>query len=198
MPAYIQTHYQQYKHDTAQFSTWLAKKAVDFGFPLESFKRSDAPPDVMTEVKTAAQAKNAKKKARAKAKAKQGDQGNQEGGGEEVERKDTSQPPAKPLTGNYILTISQYLEKAQYIVDKGVQVPVEVSRLLKRCINLRGKTSARYASPKMPPMIHTVTSCKSSKTFDPSSLRMHRPQVQTQPKPTRIPKCSPTDSVICL
>lgn len=163
MPLFLRTHYQQYKRDTAQLSTWLVKTASSLGYPLASL---DVSTDVQTEGeegRTAAQVRNAKKNARKKAKAKAqkpGEDGGQAGNGiDESDGGKAEQPdsgpsdtpsPTSPGTGNYSLKVGQYTELAKYVLDKGLDVPVEVLRILRRCISLRQRAMARFANDESP------------------------------------------------
>lgn len=73
MPSVLRTHYQQYKRDTNQLSTWLAKAAVSLGFPIDAINfTAGRPLDEAVPTRTAQQIRNAKKTARKKAKAKVG------------------------------------------------------------------------------------------------------------------------------
>ena len=57
---------------------------------------------------------------------------------------------APDLAGRYSLKLSLYPEVAQYIVDQGASIPVEVIRILKRCITLRLKASRRFVATSDP------------------------------------------------
>lgn len=162
MPAFLRTHYQQYKRDTAQFSTWLVKTASSVGYPVSSLDRSTEAHAEEDEGPTATQVRNAKKNARKKAKAKArkgGEEGvgeGREGGGDDHgdEPAEGASAPATAsnalASGNYALKVAQYTELARYVLDKGLEVPVEVVRILRRCISLRQRSLARFASTNNP------------------------------------------------
>jgi len=63
---------------------------------------------------------------------------------------DTQEATDPASTGRYTLKLSLYPEVAQFIVDQGVSVPVEVLRILKRCISLRLKVSRRFLATADP------------------------------------------------
>ncbi|WWD15674.1 hypothetical protein CI109_100096 [Kwoniella shandongensis] len=124
MPSILRTKYLQYKRDNNQLSSWLCRTAVQYGYPLDSFKPSDISLEDEDEQKTAQQLRNAKKKAKAKAKAK--GQGHDE-------------TTTTSVSGDYLLTIPQYTQITSYLIEKKVAIPVEFMKLLRRCITLREK-----------------------------------------------------------
>jgi hypothetical protein len=52
--------------------------------------------------------------------------------------------------GRYTLKLALFIPVAQYILEQGVSIPVEVSRLLKRCVSLRLKASRQFAAASDP------------------------------------------------
>lgn len=144
MPVFLRTHYQQYKRDTDQLSTWLGKTAVSPGFPVASLTMSEVIEGHATETRTASQVKNAKNKARDKAK----NQRRKEAGGQQAAQAIPDEGVS--ITGNYKLKFSQYIELARFVVENAVDIPVEVTRILKRCITLRGKALARFSITEDP------------------------------------------------
>jgi hypothetical protein len=64
-----------------------------------------------------------------------------------VDTRDEIEPE---LAGRYTLKLSLYPEVAQFIVNQGAAVPVEVIRILKRCITLRLKASRQFVATSDP------------------------------------------------
>ena len=140
--------YLQYKADTRALSTWLARAAINHGFSASAFLPSDRASEEDVEPRTASQIRNAKKKAKARARAKAA-----RATGEPLAQLDGSAENAQlmsdsevstvskcsdtPLSGDYQIKMSSFVSIAKHLVEKAVKIPIEIMRLLRRCITRR-------------------------------------------------------------
>ncbi|KAE8232155.1 hypothetical protein CF326_g2819 [Tilletia indica] len=132
--------YQTYKDDTLKVSTWLAQAAVEHGYPITAFQVS-AHPSLSSAVDrtdmTSSQLKNAKKKAKQKAA--------KNNALRETENTEST-PPSQPTvySGSYSIMVDQYIELATFIIEKQVEIPIELLQVLRRCIRLRHAAQRRF------------------------------------------------------
>ncbi|KAL9931995.1 hypothetical protein V8E36_009056 [Tilletia maclaganii] len=160
------TKYQQYKRDTAEISTFLARCALAYGFPISAFEQSAAPSNAADEGRTKQQVKTAKKNARRRAKKKaqtQADGAVLDGAEEQDEATATNgdkQPtkqtgPVQLPRGSFVIKSHQYLELAKFLVEKKAEIPIDLLQLIWRCINLRYTSLKRFIkAPDLSTLTH--------------------------------------------
>ncbi|CAD6896770.1 unnamed protein product [Tilletia controversa] len=174
----VRSRYHQSKADTSTISSWLARAAVQAGYPLTNFDVSAHPLLAGQDggiIKTAKYAKkNAKRNAKKKANKKlqrqkeEGADGQEDDAGDanddvhddaklsvatpargevqtgEVRPSVAALPLAEVQPGSYIIRVHQYVEIAEFLVEKEVEIPIELLQLIRRCIGLRLSTLKRY------------------------------------------------------
>ncbi|KAE8221566.1 hypothetical protein CF319_g5097 [Tilletia indica] len=164
---FLRTKYAQSKHDTSALANWLARAAVEHGFPISNFSPSvqhlllgqDDPGRERTKQQLKNAAKKKKQRAKRQAPAKEGEQedvDDEENGSGSTQQKTTTLDPPKlsvPTsatsdipTGDYVVQAHQFIEIAKFLAEKKVNIPLELLQLLRRCIGLRLHTLKRFLS----------------------------------------------------
>ena len=150
MPPAAKTKYEQYKADTAALTTWIARTAINYGWPAHEFSLSEDCLVDLNEGRTAAQIKNTErmKERRARARAaKSGDDGENrpEASDKMKDKSDERNGVAQQeMLGGYTIKVSEWSDVARFIVKRDVIIPIEVIRLLQRCIKIRTKYSGQF------------------------------------------------------
>ncbi|KAE8211063.1 hypothetical protein CF327_g5133 [Tilletia walkeri] len=150
---FLRTKYAQSKHDTSALANWLARAAVEHGFPISNFSPSVQHlllgQDDPGRERTKQQLKNAanKKKQRAKRQVQAQDGGQEDvdeeedGSGSTPQRTTTLDPPKLSMptsatsdipTGDYVVQAHQFIEIAKFFAEKKhfINVLREVGNIL--------------------------------------------------------------------
>ncbi|KAE8268442.1 hypothetical protein A4X09_0g3894 [Tilletia walkeri] len=161
----LRTTYAQSKDYTYKISTWLARRAIEYGFDRNKFQKSVQAlllddDDYNTPTLTKQQVKNKKKNAKKKLKKKQqasGDATTKDGEQpEDGEHEDDIEPPASQtdsptpsvpntgqqqrqpeMTGDYVIPTEQYVKFANFLAEKKMPIPLELLQIIRRCIRFR-------------------------------------------------------------
>ncbi|KAE8246638.1 hypothetical protein A4X13_0g5696 [Tilletia indica] len=162
---YLRTRYAQSKHDTRSLSTFLARAALQHGYPIDEFEESVQPllqdepgaaqpqkpvngssssssggskKDTKKTSKQAVLQKIKEQQAQAAAKAALNN-------GKSAKGRSSSTPAQTDIPkGDYIIKADQYVKIARFLAEKKVVVPLELLLLLRRCISLRLATLRRF------------------------------------------------------
>ena len=137
LPQILAGHYQRYKEDTTDFTTWLSKAAIACGYQTPwalSQYRTD--PEKQENQGSATKLKGrARKEAREAAKASK----------ETASNSSNIEPP--PSVTKYEITTSELLKQADAIAASqkaGIEIPESIVRVVQRAINARRRCAAWF------------------------------------------------------
>ncbi|KAN0062418.1 hypothetical protein ACQY0O_005302 [Thecaphora frezii] len=150
MNTFFRSKYDQYKHDTSQLVQWLFTAAQGHGLTLPSLRYcTQTPFQLDRPTRTAQQRRNAKKNIKKKAARKRASVGFADASttlpssdpAPAPDSKTLTEPDKRastlPLSGGYLVTDWNMIEAAEHLVKHQVTVPVEVHKLVRRCICAR-------------------------------------------------------------